>query len=125
FSKIRDAADQSIKLVGIADQLSDSPFGIVHRRLALSLSVIVFCMIRRHGTASLNYSKARRLLLFIDDLIRSFRAQHTGIKGDLQACRLCIPFCQAVSMLCLKHKIHETQVKLKFNRSKRMSQTVL
>ncbi|WMV25039.1 hypothetical protein MTR67_018424 [Solanum verrucosum] len=63
----------------------------------------------------------RRLFYFIAELTFSFRAQHIGIKGDIQAYRRLIskarrssglrffvlfsglvPFCQVVSMLCLK-----------------------
>ncbi|KAG5576851.1 hypothetical protein H5410_056985 [Solanum commersonii] len=56
------------------------PFGIVHRRLTLSLSIVVFWIIKRHGSASRNFSATYRLLFFTTDLIRSFRAQHSGIK---------------------------------------------
>ncbi|WMV32793.1 hypothetical protein MTR67_026178, partial [Solanum verrucosum] len=36
------AADNSASLVGITDQLGDLPFGLVHRRLALAFSIVVF-----------------------------------------------------------------------------------
>ncbi|KAG5595673.1 hypothetical protein H5410_036905, partial [Solanum commersonii] len=39
-------------------------------------------IIGRHSTASQNCSAIRRLLLFTADLILSFRAQHTGTKGE-------------------------------------------
>ncbi|KAG5610957.1 hypothetical protein H5410_022238 [Solanum commersonii] len=54
FSKICAVKDHSAKLVRIADQLGDLPFGLVHRRLALALSIIVFWIIRQHSTASRN-----------------------------------------------------------------------
>ncbi|KAG5595038.1 hypothetical protein H5410_036270, partial [Solanum commersonii] len=74
--------DHSAQLVGIADQLDDPPFGIVHRRLALAFSIVVFWIIRRHSTASQNFSATRHLFLFTANLILSFRAQDTGIKGE-------------------------------------------
>ncbi|KAG5585919.1 hypothetical protein H5410_046353 [Solanum commersonii] len=74
-----------------------------------------------------NCSVMCRLLLFITDLTFSFRAHHTGTKGDLQADRRLanrvwrssclyffilfirlVPSCQVVSMLCLKLQIPET-----------------
>ncbi|WMV30270.1 hypothetical protein MTR67_023655 [Solanum verrucosum] len=76
------AKDHSAKLVGIADQLGDPPFGLVHRRLALDFSIIVFWIIVRHSTTSRNCSVICRLLLFTADLVRSFRAQHIGTKGE-------------------------------------------
>ncbi|KAG5610435.1 hypothetical protein H5410_021716 [Solanum commersonii] len=76
------AKDHLAKLVGIVDQLSDPPFGLVHRRLALAFCIIVFWIIGRHSTVSWNCSAIRRLLLFTADLIRSFRAQHTGTKDE-------------------------------------------
>uniref|UniRef100_M1D8H4 Uncharacterized protein n=1 Tax=Solanum tuberosum TaxID=4113 RepID=M1D8H4_SOLTU len=71
-------------LVGIADQLGDSPFGVVHRRLAPSFNIIVLWVIGRHGTASQNFSAMRRLLPFSANLILSFRAQHTATKGKVR-----------------------------------------
>ncbi|KAG5571552.1 hypothetical protein H5410_061318 [Solanum commersonii] len=56
------AKDHSTHLVGIADALGDLPFGLLHR-----LS---------------NYSATRRLLIFITNLIFSFRAQHIGTLGE-------------------------------------------
>ncbi|WMV30000.1 hypothetical protein MTR67_023385, partial [Solanum verrucosum] len=53
------AADHSASLVGIADQLGDSPFGVVHHRLAPALSIVVLWVIRRHDTASRNFSVMR------------------------------------------------------------------
>ncbi|KAG5610920.1 hypothetical protein H5410_022201 [Solanum commersonii] len=47
--------DHSVSLVGIADQLGDSPFGVVHCRLAPSFSIVVLWVIGRHGTASQNF----------------------------------------------------------------------
>uniref|UniRef100_M1DJS5 Uncharacterized protein n=1 Tax=Solanum tuberosum TaxID=4113 RepID=M1DJS5_SOLTU len=38
-------ADLSVRLVGIADQLSDSPFGVVRRRLALAFNIVLFCSV--------------------------------------------------------------------------------
>ncbi|WMV08824.1 hypothetical protein MTR67_002209, partial [Solanum verrucosum] len=76
------AKDHSVKLVGIVDQLSDQLFGLVHHRLALFFSIVVVWIIGRHSTASRNCSVIRRLFVFTADLIRSFRAQHTGTKGE-------------------------------------------
>ncbi|KAG5612205.1 hypothetical protein H5410_023486 [Solanum commersonii] len=53
--------DHSASLVEIANQLSDPPFG---------------------STTLRNCLATRRLLLFTTDLILSFRAQHTGTKGE-------------------------------------------
>uniref|UniRef100_M1DAJ9 Uncharacterized protein n=1 Tax=Solanum tuberosum TaxID=4113 RepID=M1DAJ9_SOLTU len=75
-------ADHSASLVEIIDQLSDPPFGRFHRCLALSFGIVVFWIIGRHSIASRNCSATRRLLLFTADLILSFRAQHTGTKGE-------------------------------------------
>uniref|UniRef100_M1DZH4 Uncharacterized protein n=1 Tax=Solanum tuberosum TaxID=4113 RepID=M1DZH4_SOLTU len=55
--RICAAVDHSASLVGIANQLGDSPFGVVHRRLAPSFSIVV--------------------LWFIG-------VQHTGTKGDVR-----------------------------------------
>ncbi|WMV50021.1 hypothetical protein MTR67_043406, partial [Solanum verrucosum] len=77
------ATDHSASLVGIVDQLGDSPFGVVHRRLAPSFSIVVQWVIGRHGTASRNFLAMRRLLFFSADLILSFRAQHTLTKGKV------------------------------------------
>uniref|UniRef100_M1DID6 Uncharacterized protein n=1 Tax=Solanum tuberosum TaxID=4113 RepID=M1DID6_SOLTU len=38
---ILDEADHSASLVRIADQLGDSPFGVVHRRLAPAFNIVV------------------------------------------------------------------------------------
>ncbi|KAG5580112.1 hypothetical protein H5410_050739, partial [Solanum commersonii] len=73
--------DRSTSLVENADQLSDLPFGIVHRRLAPPFSIVLLWVIGRHGTASRNFSAMRRLLPFSAYLIISFRAQHIGTKG--------------------------------------------
>uniref|UniRef100_M1DUG0 Uncharacterized protein n=1 Tax=Solanum tuberosum TaxID=4113 RepID=M1DUG0_SOLTU len=54
--KICAAADHSASFVRIADQLGDSPFGVVHRRLAPSFSIVVLWVMGRHGTASRNFS---------------------------------------------------------------------
>uniref|UniRef100_M1DNF2 Uncharacterized protein n=1 Tax=Solanum tuberosum TaxID=4113 RepID=M1DNF2_SOLTU len=72
------------RLVGIADQLGDSPFGVVHRRLAPALSIVVLWVIGRHGSASQNFSAMRRLLHFSNDIILSLRAQHIGTKGEVR-----------------------------------------
>uniref|UniRef100_M1DGT3 Uncharacterized protein n=1 Tax=Solanum tuberosum TaxID=4113 RepID=M1DGT3_SOLTU len=77
-------ADHSVSLVRIADQLGDSPFGVVHRRLAPAFSIVVLWVIRRYGIASRNFSEMRRLLPFSADLILSFKAQHTGTKGKVR-----------------------------------------
>ncbi|WMV08776.1 hypothetical protein MTR67_002161 [Solanum verrucosum] len=77
-------ADHSTSLVTIADQLGDLPFGVVYRRLAPAFSIVMFWVIERHGTASRNFSVKCRLLLFSVDLILSFRAQHTGTKGQVK-----------------------------------------
>uniref|UniRef100_M1DEW2 Uncharacterized protein n=1 Tax=Solanum tuberosum TaxID=4113 RepID=M1DEW2_SOLTU len=78
------ATDYSASLVGVVDQLGDSPFGVVHRRLAPAFSLVVLWVIGRHGTALRNCSAMRRLLPFFADLILSFRAQHTGTKGEVR-----------------------------------------
>uniref|UniRef100_M1DUG6 Uncharacterized protein n=1 Tax=Solanum tuberosum TaxID=4113 RepID=M1DUG6_SOLTU len=41
-------ADHSASLIGIANQLGDSPFGAVHRRLAPTFSIVVLWVIGRH-----------------------------------------------------------------------------
>uniref|UniRef100_M1E0T8 Uncharacterized protein n=1 Tax=Solanum tuberosum TaxID=4113 RepID=M1E0T8_SOLTU len=76
--------DHSASLVKIADQLGDSPFGVVHHRFAPTFSIVVLWVIGRHGTSSRNFSVMRRLLPFSADLIISFRAQHTGTKGEVR-----------------------------------------
>ncbi|WMV45592.1 hypothetical protein MTR67_038977 [Solanum verrucosum] len=68
---LRVKADHSASLVGITDQLDDSPFGVVHRCLAPAFSVIVLWVIGRHGTASRNFSAMHRLLPFSANLILS------------------------------------------------------
>ncbi|WMV18559.1 hypothetical protein MTR67_011944 [Solanum verrucosum] len=78
-------ADHLTSLVKITDQLSDSPFGVVHRRLTVAFSIIVLWVIGRHGTALRNFSAIRRLLPLTADLIIFF-----------------IPFCDVVSMLYFK-----------------------
>ncbi|WMV49750.1 hypothetical protein MTR67_043135, partial [Solanum verrucosum] len=45
-------------------QLGDSPFGVVHRILAPSFSIIMLWVIGPHGTASRNFSAMCRLLHF-------------------------------------------------------------
>ncbi|KAG5631518.1 hypothetical protein H5410_003235 [Solanum commersonii] len=112
--------DRSASLVGIADQLGDSPFGVVHRRLAPFLNIIVLWVIGRHGTTLRNFSVMRRLRPFSADLILSFKAQHTGTKGeyviywqfaDLHFFILLASFshfCSIMSMLSLKLQIPKT-----------------
>uniref|UniRef100_M1DX02 O-glucosyltransferase 3 n=1 Tax=Solanum tuberosum TaxID=4113 RepID=M1DX02_SOLTU len=56
---MKENADHSVSLVGIADQLGDSPFGLIYRRLAPTFSIIVLWVIRQHGTASRNFSAMR------------------------------------------------------------------
>ncbi|WMV29747.1 hypothetical protein MTR67_023132, partial [Solanum verrucosum] len=53
------AADHLASLVRIADQLGDSPFGVVHRHLAPAFSIVVLWVIRWHGIASQNCSVMR------------------------------------------------------------------
>ncbi|WMV32753.1 hypothetical protein MTR67_026138, partial [Solanum verrucosum] len=48
------------------------------------LGIVVLWVIRRHSTASRNYSAIRRLLPFSANLILSFRNQHTGTKGEVK-----------------------------------------
>ncbi|WMV49713.1 hypothetical protein MTR67_043098, partial [Solanum verrucosum] len=67
------AADHSTTLVGIVDLLGDSPFGVVHRRLAPSFGIVVLWVIGQHSTTSRNFSVMHRLLPFSADLILSFR----------------------------------------------------
>ncbi|WMV29997.1 hypothetical protein MTR67_023382, partial [Solanum verrucosum] len=78
------AADHSASLVRITDQLHDSPFGVVHRRLAPAFSIVVLWVIGRHCIASQNCSAMRQLLPFSTDFILYFRAQYTGTKGKLR-----------------------------------------
>ncbi|KAG5580038.1 hypothetical protein H5410_050665, partial [Solanum commersonii] len=82
FSKICAAKDHSINLVGIAVQLGDLPFCLVHCHITLAFIIIMFWIIRRHSTTSQNCSTTRRLLFFTTNLCLSFRAQHTGTKGE-------------------------------------------
>uniref|UniRef100_M1DMT5 Uncharacterized protein n=1 Tax=Solanum tuberosum TaxID=4113 RepID=M1DMT5_SOLTU len=56
--------DHSASLVGIPDQLGDSPYGVLHRRLAPAFSIVVLWVIGRHGTASSNFSAMCRHLPF-------------------------------------------------------------
>ncbi|WMV18573.1 hypothetical protein MTR67_011958 [Solanum verrucosum] len=72
----------STSLVRIADQLGYSPFGIVHLRLAPAFNIVMLWIIGRHGTAS--RMAIHRLLSFFANLILSFRAQHTGTKGEVR-----------------------------------------
>ncbi|KAG5615395.1 hypothetical protein H5410_015219 [Solanum commersonii] len=53
-----------------------------HRRVALFFNIVEFWIIGRHSTASRNCSVTHRLLIFIVDLILSFRSQHIGTKGE-------------------------------------------
>uniref|UniRef100_M1DJE0 Uncharacterized protein n=1 Tax=Solanum tuberosum TaxID=4113 RepID=M1DJE0_SOLTU len=82
--EICSVADHSASLVGIADQLDDLPYGVIHRRLVPAFSIVVLWVIGRHGTASRNYSAMRRLLPFSTNLILFFRARHTGTKGKVR-----------------------------------------
>uniref|UniRef100_M1D9Y0 Uncharacterized protein n=1 Tax=Solanum tuberosum TaxID=4113 RepID=M1D9Y0_SOLTU len=59
------STDHSASLVRIADQLGDSPFGVVHRRLAPALNIVVVWVIGRHGTTSRNFLAMRRLDPFL------------------------------------------------------------
>ncbi|WMV07821.1 hypothetical protein MTR67_001206, partial [Solanum verrucosum] len=111
-------------LFGIADTLGDPPFGQFHHLLILTLNLFAFWVAGRYGTTSRNCSATSRLLYFIANLIIPFRAQHTGTKDDLQADRRpatwarrssglhffalfsrLVPFCQVLSILCLKLQI--------------------
>uniref|UniRef100_M1DS18 Uncharacterized protein n=1 Tax=Solanum tuberosum TaxID=4113 RepID=M1DS18_SOLTU len=78
------AADHSTSLVGIANQLDNSPFGVVDHRLAPASSIVMLCVIGLLGSASRNFSTMCRLLYVSADLILSFRAQHTGPKGEVR-----------------------------------------
>ncbi|WMV29854.1 hypothetical protein MTR67_023239 [Solanum verrucosum] len=73
-----------LTLVEMADQLGDSPLDVVHHCLAPSFSIVVLKVIGRHSTTSWNISAMRRLLPFFTDLILSFKAQHTGKKGEVR-----------------------------------------
>uniref|UniRef100_M1DKU9 Uncharacterized protein n=1 Tax=Solanum tuberosum TaxID=4113 RepID=M1DKU9_SOLTU len=84
FSLICATADHLASLVEIADQLGDSPFGVVHRCLAPTFNIVVLWVIGRHGTASRNFSEMRRLLPISADSILSFRDQHTETKGEVR-----------------------------------------
>uniref|UniRef100_M1DK65 Uncharacterized protein n=1 Tax=Solanum tuberosum TaxID=4113 RepID=M1DK65_SOLTU len=77
-------ADHLVSLVGITNQLGNSPFGVIHRRLAPAFSIVVLWVIGRHGTTLRNFSAMRRLLPFSTNLILSFRVQHTGTKGEVR-----------------------------------------
>ncbi|KAG5599268.1 hypothetical protein H5410_030638 [Solanum commersonii] len=52
LSLICAAVNHSALLVEIADQLGNSPFGVVHRRLAPIFSIVILWVIGQHGTAS-------------------------------------------------------------------------
>ncbi|KAG5631071.1 hypothetical protein H5410_002788 [Solanum commersonii] len=84
FSHIGAAADHSVSVVRIIDQLGDYPFGVVHRRLAPAFNIVVLWVIWQYGTASRNFSVIRQLLPFSADLIISLKAQHTGTKGEVR-----------------------------------------
>ncbi|KAG5590238.1 hypothetical protein H5410_040752, partial [Solanum commersonii] len=76
--------DHSAQLVEIADALGNSPFGLLHRLSAFSFSIFAFWIIGRYSIALRNCSATRRLLLFIADLIFSFKAQHSGTLGEFK-----------------------------------------
>ncbi|KAG5605591.1 hypothetical protein H5410_027083 [Solanum commersonii] len=84
FSLICAAVDHLASLIEIADQLSDSPFGVVHHLLAPSFNIILLWVIGQHGTASRNFSSMFQLLLFSTDLILFLRAHHTRTKGEVR-----------------------------------------
>ncbi|WMV37533.1 hypothetical protein MTR67_030918, partial [Solanum verrucosum] len=77
-------ADHSPSLVRIADQLGDSPFSVVRRRLAPAFRIVMLWFNGQHGTALWNFSVMRRLLPFSADLILSYRAQYTGTKSKVR-----------------------------------------
>ncbi|WMV58302.1 hypothetical protein MTR67_051687 [Solanum verrucosum] len=52
------------------DQLGDSPFGVVHRRLAPALSIVVIWVIRRHGTTSRSFSPTSPFFCRLDPFLR-------------------------------------------------------
>ncbi|KAG5580397.1 hypothetical protein H5410_051024 [Solanum commersonii] len=64
-SKLSLYADHSASLIRIADQLGDSPFGVVHRRLAPAFSIFMLWVIWRHGTASQDFSAKRPAPLLV------------------------------------------------------------
>ncbi|KAG5572256.1 hypothetical protein H5410_062022 [Solanum commersonii] len=72
----------STQLVRIVDTLGDPPFGLLHHLSALAFSIFASWIIGQHSTALRNCSATHRLLHFTTDLIFSFRAQHTGTKGE-------------------------------------------
>ncbi|WMV09498.1 hypothetical protein MTR67_002883 [Solanum verrucosum] len=68
--KLKNPRDQNPNLEdetlwNFNDQLGDSPFGVVHCRLAPSFSIVVLWVIGQHGTASRNFSAMRRLDPFL------------------------------------------------------------
>ncbi|KAG5586331.1 hypothetical protein H5410_046765 [Solanum commersonii] len=74
-------------LVGIADALGDPPFGLLHRLSSFPFSIFAFWIIGQYSTASRNSLATCRLLLFIANLIFSFKAQYTGTLGEVKAIR--------------------------------------
>uniref|UniRef100_M1DZP1 Uncharacterized protein n=1 Tax=Solanum tuberosum TaxID=4113 RepID=M1DZP1_SOLTU len=70
-------------LVGIADQLGDSPFGVVHRHLAPSFGIVMLWVIGRHSTASRN-SRRCADAPFFHRLDPFLQAQHTRKKGEVR-----------------------------------------
>uniref|UniRef100_M1DR99 Uncharacterized protein n=1 Tax=Solanum tuberosum TaxID=4113 RepID=M1DR99_SOLTU len=87
LSKKYATKDNSAQLVGIADSLGDPPFGLVHRLSTLAFNKFKFCNVGRWSTALRNRSATRRLLIYLADLIFSFRAWHTGILSETIAIR--------------------------------------
>ncbi|KAG5605717.1 hypothetical protein H5410_027209 [Solanum commersonii] len=87
------------ELVEITNPLDDSPFGLVHHLSALAFSKFKLYNFGRYSTASRNYFVTHQLLLYLADLIFSFRAWHTGTLGETMAIRCLVPFCKIVSML--------------------------
>uniref|UniRef100_M1D842 Uncharacterized protein n=1 Tax=Solanum tuberosum TaxID=4113 RepID=M1D842_SOLTU len=74
--------DLSATLEGIAVAFGDPPFDLVRRLSSVAFNIFVSWIIGRCRTASRSPLVVRRLLLFIADLLLSFRAQHTGTKGE-------------------------------------------
>uniref|UniRef100_M1DRN6 Uncharacterized protein n=1 Tax=Solanum tuberosum TaxID=4113 RepID=M1DRN6_SOLTU len=71
-------------LVGIADAFDDPAFGLLRRLSSVAFNIFVFWIIGKCSTASWSHSAERQLLLFTANFLLSFRAQHTGTKGEVR-----------------------------------------